>query len=516
MNQSNHNFRSIYLACSLSLLLTTTPVRGEGNSSERKEIGRKTSDPNIVFILSDDMGYGDMNTYNPDSQINTPNIDMMAKEGMKFTDAHAAAAWCTPSRFGLLTGRYPMNRSMAWRKRSLIPPNLTTIAAVLRKRGYRTACIGKWHLGFNNVHDWRGFDFSKAIEGGPLDKGFGYFFGIHASLDIPPYFFIYGRHAVEAPTSWTRGHRGSFPPPQRKITSGGEAFHTPKPPSIQGQFWRKGRIAPHFDFTQVTPELTDSVLAVVERDAKAKDHRPFFMYYAMTGPHTPWVPTKQFKGKSEVGQYGDFVQEIDFEVGRIMRRLKDLHIAKNTILVFASDNGPVWFKRDVEYYHHSATYIYRGMKIDFWEGGHREPLIFDWPGKIKAGSVNHHLVSFTDMLATFAHIAGAKLGPGVGRDSYNITPLLLGTGLSGRNVMVEQNNSVREGYWKLIYGSGMGGLHARYGDQDNAKFEHIKFELYNLANDPSEKYSVYNEHPKIVDSLKALMKRLRKREFEKY
>ncbi len=508
-----HHTKIVYIKIILAVLLLIGFAGCEKRIKKNEMAGEKSSSPNIIFILSDDMGYGDMTTYNPESKISTPNIDQMAQDGMKFTDAHAAAAWCTPSRFGLLTGRYPMERNMDWTKGSLISPGLTTIAEVLNKQGYTTGCIGKWHLGFDDVNNWDGFDYSRPIEGGPVDKGFNYFFGIHASLDIGPYFYIYNRYAVEAPTDSTPGHQSDYvTKPKRKLDTHVFFGTKSKINSVQGAMWRPGKIAPQFDFEQVTPTLTDSALAFIERESK-NNGKPFFLYYAMTGPHTPWMPLKQFQGKSGAGPYGDFVMEIDYEVGRIVKKLKDLNISDNTIIVFASDNGPVWFKRDVERYHHSATYIYRGMKADSWEGGHRVPLIIDWPSKIKPGTINEQLVSYTDMLATFADIAGAKLDSNVTRDSYDITSSLLNNGSSGRNIMVEQDQTVRRGNWKLIFGSGMGDLHGNYGDDDYAEFQKIKFELYNLEKDPSETKSLYNKNPKKADSLKALMKQLEKIEY---
>ncbi|MGB8317654.1 MAG: arylsulfatase [Ignavibacteriaceae bacterium] len=514
MSLIKHYAKIAYLKIILLILLIIGFTGCEKRIKKSEMAAEKSSSPNIIFILADDMGYGDMTTYNPGSKISTPNIDKMAEDGMKFTDAHAAAAWCTPSRFGLLTGRYPMNRDMDWTKGSLITPDLTTIAEVLKKQGYTTGCIGKWHLGFDNVDDWRDFDYSKSIKGGPVDKGFDYFFGIHASLDIGPYFYIYNRHTVEAPTDSTPGHQSDYvTKPKRKIDTHVFFGTNSRINSVQGAMWRPGKIAPHFKFEQVTPALTDSALAFIERESK-NNGTPFFLYYAMTGPHTPWVPLKQFQGKSGAGPYGDFVMEIDYEVGRIVKKLKDLNISDNTIIVFASDNGPVWFKRDVERYHHSSTYIYRGMKADFWEGGHRVPLIIDWPGNIKAGIINKQLVSYTDMLATFADIGGAKLDSNVSRDSYDMKSLLLNNGISERNVMPEQDKTIRKGNWKLIYGSGMGDLHGNYGDDDYAEFQKIKFELYNLEKDPSETTSLYNKFPEKVDSLKFLMKQLEKREFQ--
>jgi arylsulfatase A len=507
-----HCTKITYLKIILAILLIIGFAACEKKIKKNGMTGEKLALPNIIFILADDLGYGDMTTYNPESKISTPNIDRIADKGMKFTDAHAAAAWCTPSRFGLLTGRYPMERNMDWTRGSLITPDLTTIAEVLDKQGYATGFIGKWHLGFDNVNNWEGFDYSKSIKGGPVDKGFNYFFGIHASLDIAPYFYIHNRHALEAPADSTAGHQSDYvTKPKRKIDTHVFFGTNSKINSVQGAMWRPGKIAPHFNFEQVIPTLTDSALAFIERESN--NGTPFFLYYAMTGPHTPWMPLKQFQGKSGAGPYGDFVMEIDYEVGRITKKLNDLNISGNTIVVFASDNGPVWFKRDVERYQHNSTYIFRGMKADYWEGGHRVPLIINWPDKIKPGIINNQLVSYTDMIATFADIAGVKLDSNVTRDSYALTPLLLYNEASGRYVMLEQDKTIREGDWKLIFGSGMGDLHGNYGDDDYSKFQNIKFELYNLGKDPSETTNLYNRYPEKADSLKTLMKLLEKREY---
>jgi len=494
----------------LLLLVYACGRSDTSKQNEKKEANNKR--PNVIFILSDDMGYGDPIVYNPESKIPTPNIDKLASEGMLFTDAHAAGAWCTPSRFGFVTGRYPLDRDMDWTKGSLVN-GLITIGSVMKDKGYVTGAIGKWHLGFDNTGDWDNFDYQKPINGGPVDHGFDYFFGIHASLDMGPYFYIYNRHAVETPTDSTPGHHSDYVTKPKRKKSGRVFFGTKaRINSVQGALWRPGKIAPHFKFEQVTPTLTDSALAFIDREARSD--KPFFLYYAMTSPHTPWVPLEQFQDKSGAGPYGDFVMEVDYEVGRIVEKLKELGIQNNTLLIFTSDNGPVWFKRDVERYHHRSSYIYRGMKADSWEGGHRIPFIASWAGKIKEGSVSHALISFTDMLATFAHIAGDILTAGQSRDSYNLLPVLLGQGPSGRKDMVEQANTIRQNNWKLIFGSGMGNLHGNYGDEDYAKYKKIKGELYNLTNDPSEKDNLYREYPKKVEHLDSLMEVIKKYEYQ--
>jgi len=486
------------------LLMGISLSCSRGTDKQESATQTRIDKPNIIFILADDMGYGDPGSFNPESKISTPHIDHLADEGIRFTDAHAAGAWCTPSRYGLVTGHYPLDKSMDWTKGSLIPDQQETIGSLLQEQGYQTACVGKWHLGFDGVNNWDGFDFNKTIHGGPLDHGFDYFFGLHASLDIPPYFYIYNRHAVEAPTDSVDGHQSDYVTKSKK--SAALTGIKSKDISIQGAFWRAGRIAPHFKFEQVLPTLTDSSLSFINRQAQKKD-QPFLLYFAMSAPHTPWVPTKQFQGKSEAGPYGDFVMEVDYEIGRIIQNLKNLGIDKNTLVVFSSDNGPVWFNRDEKRYGHRSTYIYRGMKADTWEGGHRMPFIVRWPGQIKPGSTSDQLLSFTDMLATFADISGTSLNEQDQHDSFSILPVLTGKGSSKRSIMFEQAKTVRRDQWKYIKGTGLGNLHRTYGDVDASKFKDIEGELYNLKKDPSEKTNLYDQYPQKVDSLKNLMNR---------
>ena len=246
---------------------------------------RKEQLPNIVFILADDMGYGDPRCFNPDSKISTPAIDKLAEEGMRFTDAHSPGAWCVPSRYGLLTGQYPLRQVMKTQRGGLIAPDRPTIASLLKRNGYRTGMVGKWHLGFDGVADWAEADYAQPLRGGPVDRGFDYFFGMHASLDIPPYFYIENKNVVAAPTDSIAGHQS-------------DDATTP----ISGAFWRAGKIAPGFRHVEVLPTFLEKATAFIDSNAAEAAEEPFFLYLALTAPHTPWVPTPAFAGKSQVGE----------------------------------------------------------------------------------------------------------------------------------------------------------------------------------------------------------------------
>jgi arylsulfatase A-like enzyme len=348
-NQRIKTDASFLMRCMAGIILTAFLC--SGCSRKKHKDPPSHGKPNIIFILSDDMGYGDAQAFNPQSQIPIPNIDRLASEGMRFTDAHAAAPWCLPSRYGLLTGQYPFRRSTGtgWRNHSIIKADQPTLATLLDKRGYRTGIIGKWHEGFNKFSRWIHNGAQGPLNGGPIDRGFDYYYGIPASLDMAPYLYIKNDSAVHPPTDSTAGH------------------HTKGVTAIQGAFWRRGKIAPGFKFSQVLPHLTRKALEFIDRNAHSG--YPFFLYFALTAPHTPWVPTKQFQGSSGVGMYGDFCVEVDYEVGRIMKKVAQEGIKDNTILIFSSDNGPVWFKADVKRTGHRGTAMLRGMKMDSWEGG---------------------------------------------------------------------------------------------------------------------------------------------------
>lgn len=447
--------------------------------------------PNIVLIMVDDMGYGDAGCYNVNSKIPTPHIDSLARDGMRFTDAHAPGPLCHMSRYGLLTGRYPFRTNVGlWRKQPLIKPGQTTIASLLRDQGYHTAMVGKWHLGFEE----NGYD--KPLPGGPVDRGFDKYFGIRASTDIPPYFYIRDDRAVQPPTD--------------KIDANNSEGWSP----IQGAFWRAGGIAPNLKLEDVLPRFTDEAVQVIVDHSQGSDSAPLLLYLAYPAPHTPWLPSKDFKGSSKAGMYGDFTVMVDAMIGRVLKALDDAKMADDTLVIFSSDNGPVWYDADVERFEHDSSGGLRGMKADAWEAGHRMPFLVRWPGQVKAGSLTGQTICFTDLLATFSAIAGTDLPDDAGPDSVNFLPVLLGTQPEAkpiRDSLVIASGSgtmtVRSGPWKLITALGSGGF---------SEPKRVKptpggptGQLYNLDDDLGETTNLYQAEPSIVESLTKKLSRIR-------
>jgi arylsulfatase A-like enzyme len=449
--------------------------------------------PNIVVILADDMGYGDPQCYNPQSKIATPNIDRLAREGLRFTDAHAPGALCHPSRYGLLTGRYPFRTDISrWPTQPLVETGQVTIASFLRDQGYQTAMVGKWHLGFRE----NGYD--QPLPGGPVDCGFESFFGFRASTDIPPYFFIQGNRAVAPPTSHIAEHHSAGWEPN------------------QGEFWRGGGIAPGLELKDVLPTLTDEACAVIQAHGARtpEDRRPLLLYLAFTAPHTPWLPGAEFVGKSGAGMYGDFAMMVDAQVGRVLAALEQAALARDTLVIFTSDNGPMWLPTDVTRLGHRAAGGLRGMKGDAWEGGHRLPFIVRWPQRVKADSVSGQTICFTDLLATFADLCGASLPAGAGPDSVSMLPVLDGRQPEDQPVrgpLVMRAGSspamvIRSGDWKLIDQLGSGGFSKPKTIQPEPGGP--AGQLYNLRHDLGETTNLYLQHPEIVARLEAEMRRI--------
>ena len=468
--------------------------------------------PNVLFIFADDLGYGDVGAFNPDSKIATPNIDRLARQGIRLTDAHAPASVCVPSRYALLTGRHMFRNRRVFTQEGLIEPGRLTIASLLKRAGYTTAMIGKWHLSFEGggldpggaAVRGEAFDYAKPVRGGPTDHGFDSFFGMHASLDVPPYFFIENDRVVGVPTATIEEH------------------HTPEVRSIQGEFWRGGAIAPDFKHQQVLSLFAERAVKYLE--SRARSQQPFFLYLALTAPHAPWLPAERFRGKTGAGMYGDFVMQVDDVVGRVVTALGKTGKTRDTLVIFTSDNGPTWYETDVQKYGHRAAGGFRGMKADVWEGGHRMPFIARWPKKIVSGSSSTQLVCFTDMLATFASLTGQKLEEGAGEDSLDMLPVLLGKSSKPvREVIIHEATwpsgmlAIRQGNWKLI--PWLSSRSVFEGFDDRGKFTLPSPEapqpggpqgqLYNLANDPGERKNLYSEHPEIVQQLTALLERYR-------
>jgi len=439
-------------------------------------------DPNIIYILADDMGYGDLTCLNPESKIQTPNMDRIANEGIYFTDAHSGSAVCTPTRYGILTGRYCWRTSLKsgvlWgHSPLLIKDGRETVASVLKKHGYRTGCVGKWHLGLGGEKQ---ADYFKPLDSGAHTVGFDYSYIIPASLDIPPYLYIENGTPVESPTDSVAGFKDG------------------------GVFWRNGRIAPNLTFESVLPTFTEKATEFI--DDCAKKEEPFFLYFPLTAPHTPWVPTKEFQGKSDAGIYGDFVAQVDWTVGQVLKKLDEHNLADNTLIFLTSDNGSD--ERYIgEQYRHEANYIFRGQKSDAWDGGHRVPFLARWPKRIKARSKSDETVCLTDLIATVAAIVGEELPADAGEDSYNILPALEGkagsTPIRQATVhhSVDGTFAIRQGDWKLIYCKGSGGWSLK---EDDAPQE-APWQLYNMKDDIREAKNLYHEFPEIVERLDALL-----------
>jgi len=449
--------------------------------------------PNIIIILADDMGYGDAGAYNPDSKIPTPHIDRIAIEGVRLTDAHSPSAVCTPTRYGLLTGRY------AWRTRlkqgvlwgystNLIDTSRVTIASMLKDKGYITGGVGKWHLGLGTGDST---DYFEPFPISPKNLGFDYYYGIPASLDMQPYVYFENDRVVEEPTSHVEASA------HRRQEGGG--------------FWRGGPVAPGFKHIDVLAHTTEKAQTFIED--QAGEEAPFLLYMPLSAPHTPWLPEESFSGSSGAGYYGDFTVQVDHSVGEVLKTLDEQGIVDNTLIVFTSDNGAHWYPADIEQFDHRANLHLRGQKADIWEGGHRVPFVARWPGKITPGSINNETITHTDFLATLAEIVGYDLPEGAGEDSYNVLPALFNQPGSSpiREATVHHALdgmfSLRQGDWKLIEGRGSGGF------TDPRRIEPVGDEpagqLFNLADDPSEQKNVYNQYPEIVAQLQSILSRYR-------
>jgi arylsulfatase A len=416
----------------------------------------------------------------------------LAAQGMRFTDAHSPSSVCTPTRYGILTGRY------AWRTKlkqgvldgyspALIEKDRVTLASLLRRQGYRTTGIGKWHLGLG---DGEKTDYSQPLRPGPNAAGFDEFFGIPASLDMPPYLFFENEHVVEAPSA-------SIAASEMRRKGG-------------GGFWRAGAIAPTFKHEAVLPALTERAVTFIGKQSADK---PFFLYLPLTAPHTPWMPTAEFRGKTGVDYYGDFVAQVDDTVGRVLKALDESGLTSNTLVIFTSDNGAHWLPEDVAKWGHHANGNLRGQKADIWEGGHRIPLVVRWPKNIKPGSRSDQLVCLTDLMATIASLTGTALLEDAGEDSLDFSSVLLGhkskTGL--RDTIVHHSAdgtfAIRQGHWKLAMALGSRGF--SLPKELVPKAGEAERQLYNLRDDLQEEHNLWLREPKIVARLTALLEKLK-------
>jgi arylsulfatase A-like enzyme len=454
--------------------------------------------PNIVYILCDDLGYGDVHALNPQrGKIATPNLDRLAAQSMVFTDAHSGSSVCTPTRYGILTGRY------CWRTRlqahvldgtspHLIDPGRLTVATLLRRHGYATACIGKWHLGMDWPRKPRVADREKAGQGGDIDytkpitngpnaAGFDYYFGISGSADMPPYTFIENDRVTVVPT-------------------------------VEKTWIRKGAAAADFEVDDLLPTLTRKAVAYVgERARGAKQGEPFFLYLALNSPHTPILPSKEWRGRSGLNAYADFVMQTDAAVGELLAALEKQGLTENTLVIFTSDNGcsPAAGIVELERKGHFPSAVYRGYKADIWDGGHRIPFLACWPGKIKPGSQSAQLICLTDLMATCADLLGEKLPDNAAEDSVSILPALCGGDKAPLREAVVHHSingrfAIRQGQWKLEFCPGSGG----WGQPSDAKAAAeglTSVQLYDMTRDVGEQRNVCQEHPETVKRLTRLL-----------
>ena len=482
------------------------------------------SKPNILIILTDDMGWGDPHCFNPQSKIATPNIDRLAAEGMKFTDAHAGGSICVPSRYSLLSGRMPYRnwnttgvkgvRKQSKNGREMIhfpqpqlqaEPGRLNLATLMKRQGYATACVGKWHQGMSSKAEADG-----TLKMSPVDFGFDYYFGFDAP-EQGPYAFIENKHFVIAPTETIEDHPGEG------VTN----------PETQGAHWRKGLAAPGWKFEGYLSTIADKADAWLTKQSASGGKEPFFLYYAIPAPHAPWATAGEFKGKSGAGQYGDYVMNVDAMIGQVLATLDKLKLKENTLIIFSSDNGPVWYPQDIEKFGHRAAGPWNGMKGALTEAGHHMPFIASWPGKIQAGSSCGELICFTDMMATLAALLGEKLPGDAGEDSFDFSPLLRGEKPAQpiRHGMVHVNYgsytlAIREGDWKLILPAGVyavkdGTVTPDQVVETQGRGPNDKFQLYNLRTDPGEATNVFTQEPgkakELFASLKADIARGRSR-----
>jgi arylsulfatase A-like enzyme len=458
--------------------------------------------PNIIVILADDQGFGDLGANNPQSKIATPQLDALAKGGIRFTDGHTSSGVCTPTRYSLLTGRYH------WRTKlqsgvlggfstPLIAKDRLTLAGLLKQQGYATGCFGKWHLGMSfplknggiaddggnfgkAFQDAASVDYGRDIVDGPLEHGFDAYFGISASLDMPPFVWIKDRRVTEIP-------------------------------SATKTWLRSGPAGPKFEAVDVMPSVIDQTIAFIEAQRKADPAKPFFAYVPLNAPHTPIVPTKEFQGSSGISPYADFVKQVDHDVGRLLASLDKQGLTENTLVIFTSDNGcsPAADIPTLQKAGHEPNHIYRGHKADLYEGGHRVPFLVRWPAQVKPG-VSNALVGQIDFLATFAEITGASVPATMAEDSVSFLPVLRGEKPTVRQGIVSQsiNGSFafRDGQWKLLLSAGSAGWSSPKPGPEEAGLPPVQ--LYDLSKDPGERNNLQAEFPERVASMKAELEKL--------
>ena len=457
--------------------------------------------PNIVFILADDMGYGDVQALNPGSKIPTPHLNQLAEQGMTFTDAHTGSGVCTPTRYGLITGRY------SWRGKlkkgvlngygfPLIEDGRATVASFLREQGYSTGIVGKWHLGlgFARGADEQDIDFTQPVTDGPHTRGFDFSFIIPASLDFPPYVYIRNGQITR---NTVLQSAVSFP-----------------------GFLRKGPRGRDLVVADALDDLTAEAAAYIHQ--RADEEKPFFLYFPLTAPHKPALPHDRFVGSTGLGPYGDFVTQVDWTVGQILNALDGAGVAEETLVIYSSDNGSYMRRlspgeadhvsdptiQSYDETHHTSNSAFRGTKADIYEGGHHVPFFARWPGKVRAGSRTDATICLTDFFATAAEIVGSPLPDDAAEDSFSLLPVLTGRGEFERAPVIHHSSggmfAIRDGKWKLVAGNGSGGRLKPLGEVFGRPYQ-----LYDLSEDIAEIEDRIEQVPEVAQRLEAELERLR-------
>ncbi len=470
----------------LALLLWLAPGCGDESSRDIRN-----DYPNIVYILADDLGYGDVSCYIEEPIFRTPHIDSVAIRGVRFTDAHSNSV-CTPTRYTILTGRYSwrtrLKQGVTWSyDLPLIDRDRSTVADLLGDHGYHTAAIGKWHLGLGWQAGGDSVDITAPLSPSPMDLGFDYFYGITASLDIPPYIYIENDRSTSRDIDSIEGRSGK-------------------------EFWRKGPIGHDFKHIEVLPVLTSKAVEYIDQRAKEAD--PFFLYFPLPAPHTPILPTEEFAGKSGTNEYGDFVLMVDDVVGQIVSALRRNGVMDNTLLIFTSDNGcsPMANFEELASFGHFPGGPFRGGKADIYEAGHRVPFVAQWPIKVAPNSTSNQLSGLVDLMATAAELVGDSLEANEGEDSYSMLSSLLGelsNTLKRPDIIHHSINgsfAIRKDSWKLAFCPGSGGWSSPT-PQEAVASQLPPLQLFDLTSDPGEQYNIVDDHSDLVEEMTNLITR---------
>lgn len=476
--------------------------------------------PNILILYADDMGYGDVAAQNPDGKIPTPNIDQLISDGLTFTDGHSSSGVCTPSRYAMLTGRHhwrDFHKIVGAMGGPVFKDQQYTMASMFQENGYTTACIGKWHLGWNwndirhkdytekdSVLQWgrmayaykaQAYDWSKTITGGPLDRGFDYYFG-DGTINFPPYAWVENDRMVEAPT----------------VT-----MTTPKEAPPEGTWeTRIGPAVKGWNLYDVLPTVTQKAVDYVKK--QKNNEKPFFLYMAFPSPHAPIIPNQEFRGKSEAGAYGDFVNQTDWCMGQILKALEESGQTENTIVVFSADNGAEKYAYDrIQNFGHYSSGSFRGLKRDLYEGGHHVPFVVRWPKKIKGGSQCKQVISQVDLLKTFSELIGATLPAGLKHDSHDFSEVFLGhTSRAPIRKQTVQNTkknkyAIRIDDW--LYIDYKTGYHTKAPEwiYDNQGYVNDieQVHLFNLKDDIEQKHNLASRYPEKVKMMKEELEKTR-------